>query len=278
MKSLFNPEMIKKAIGVLIILLLIKIFWFAVEIVYFPAEGHDHAEKREAKPLYYRIRLTPNEAPAPIVPKKPKKQSGTIRDIVLLGIYNAPDQVVVTIKYKGKTKVLGSGESVNGFILKSAGNNYAVFEKDGKSYRVLLHEKKSKKGSIRPTASATVPSSLPERESDGGIVDAGDRKIVDRALIEEFTANPEDIYKNIGIKEVKRNGKIEGFRITFVRRGSPFAKLGLRRGDVLIAVNGQELDSYKTAFDAYRGIDDAQGLTLKIKRRNKEMELEYEIN
>jgi len=279
MKHHFNPLMIKKAIGILIILLLIKILWFGVEVVFFPAQGVDHTEKKDAKPLYYRIKLTPNEAPAP-APKKSFKKVGSIRDITLLGIYNAPEQIVVTVKYKGKTKVIAKGESVNGFVLQSAGNSYAIFTKDGKEYKVTLNKSKSRAaGSIRTVAP---PSSRQVQavgtKAEGEIIDAGDHKIIDKSLLDHYSKNMNDIYKNIGIKEVKKGGKIEGFRVTFVKRGTPFAKLGLKRGDVLKALNGQELNSYKAAFDAYKSVNDTQGITLTIMRGNKEMELEYEIN
>ena len=281
MKPLFNPEMIKKLIGVLILLLLVKLLWFIVEVAFFPAQGVDHAENKRAKPLYYRIKLTPNEAPAPTV-KKPSRPVGSIRDIVLLGIYNAPDQVVVTIQYKGKTKVLGKGESVNGFVLQRAGNTYAVFTKNGKEYKVSLKHPKSASGGsgidTTPSHRSSGRTKEPENKVMGEIVDAGDHKIIDKSLLDHYTKNMDDIYKNIGIKEIKKGDKIEGFRVTFVKRGTPFAKLGLRRGDVLKAVNGQPLDSYKAAFDAYKNVGDTQGVTLTIKRGNKEMELEYEIN
>jgi general secretion pathway protein C len=52
----------------------------------------------------------------------------------------------------------------------------------------------------------------------------------------------------------------------------------MKAGDVLKAVNGQILDSYEAAFDTYKNINDAEGLTLTVQRGNKEMELEYEIN
>jgi general secretion pathway protein C len=280
MKPLFNPAMIKKLIGILILLLLIKLLWFVAELTFFPAQGVNHAENKRAKPLYYRIKLTPNQAPPPVV-KKPKKAVGSIKDIKLMGVYNASDQIVATVQYKGKTKVIGKGESVNGFILQSAGNTYVIFVKNGKEYKVSLRSSKEKMSGITHHASSSVSrknnAPSPQKE-EGEITDAGDHKIVDRSLLEHYTKNMDEIYKNIGIKEIKKGNKIEGFRITFVKRGTPFAKLGLKRGDVLKAVNGQILDSYEAAFDTYKNINDAEGLTLTVQRGNKEMELEYEIN
>ncbi len=277
MKPVFSPSVLKRIIGVLLLLVLVKLLWFVVEIAFFPAQGINHAEEKRAKPLYYRIRLTPNEVQPPRK-ETPAKPAGSIRDITLLGVYSATDVTVVTIRYKGKSKVLNKGESVNGFTLDRAGHDYAIFTKGGKEYKVVLqHTKAARSNAVRTVGHPSVPkavSSTPE----GEIVDAGDRKIIDHGLVEYFGKHMGEIEKNIGIREVKKGGSIEGFRVTFVKRGSPFAKLGLKRGDLLKAVNGEALTSYKVAFDIYKQVGDMQNMTLVIQRGNQEMELEYEVN
>ena len=280
MKPLFNPQMIKKLIGILVILLLVKLLWFSIEVAFTPVQGVNHTEERRVKPLYYRIKLTPNDAPVPPKRTKVVKQAGSIKEIKLLALYHAPDKTVVTVKYKGKSKVLAKGETVNGFVLEGAGSNFALFGKNGKVYKVTLLKPESSKGSA--TIQTVSPNSRSNQKStsavEGEVIDMGDHKIVDRSLVDHYIKNLDATYKNIGIKEVKKGDKLEGFRITFVKRGSPFEKLGVKRGDILKSVNGQELTSYSAAFEAYKHIDDTPNVTLTIQRGNKEMELEYEIN
>ena len=281
MKAHIDPSFVKKAIAVSVLLLLIKLLWFVVEIVWLPAKGVDHAEGKRVKALYYRIRLTPNESAAPKITKfKPVKESH-IRDIKLLAVYRASDETVVTVLYRGKAKVLAKGETVNGFQLEDAGSKFAIFTKNGKQYRVTLIS--SKQGAIKYK---TIPASKEAKQDDrdgeevdmDGVVDAGDHKIVDRSLIEHYTKDMKSIYKDIGIQEIRSGKQIDGFRVTYIKRGTPFSKLGLRRGDVLKSINGEALDSYNAAFEAYKNINDATSVTLTIERGKKEMELEYEIN
>ena len=280
MKPLFSSQMIKKIIGILIILLLVKLLWFSVEVAFTPVQGVNHTEERISKPLYYRIKLTPNDAPIPPKRTKVVKQAGNIKEIKLLGLYHAPEKTVVTVKYKGKSKVLVKGEAVNGFVLEDAGSNFALFRKNGKVYKVtLLKSKGSKKSATIQTVSPNNRSNQKSTSAvEGEVIDMGDHKIVDRSLVDHYIKNLDATYKNIGIKEIRKEGKIEGFRITFVKRGSPFAKLGVKRGDILKSVNGQELTSYNAAFEVYKHINDTPNITLTIQRGNKEMELEYEIN
>jgi general secretion pathway protein C len=87
-----------------------------------------------------------------------------------------------------------------------------------------------------------------------------------------------DIYKNIGVSEIKEGKDLKGFKINFVRKDSPFSKLGIRRNDVIKSINGQEITSYNAAFGVYKNIKDVDNLNMVIMRGKEEMELEYEIN
>ena len=284
MKHLFKSQMFKNILLVLVILLAVKLLWLVVELTWLSSTGIDHKEKVGGKSLYYRVKLSPNEAAVPTkVPDKPVKIAGSIKDITLKAIYNASDMTVVTIEYKRKTKILGRGDVINGFVLVGGGSNYATFTKDAKTYRVDLIKSKrasASSGSIRPSSKASSPR--PKRaesaaQVEGEIVDAGDHKIVDKSLVTHYSKNIKEIYKNIGIGETKVNGKTQ-FKITFVRRGSPFAKLGVKRGDIIKSLNGQEINSEAEAFQIIKNIDSIENITLGILRGKKEMELEYEIN
>jgi len=276
MKHLFKPQTLKWIVILLIVVLVVKLIWLAIEMTLLPTSGINQAEEVGGKSLYYRVNLSPNKASAP---KKTLKQVpvGSIKDIELLAVYNAEDTTVVTVIYKGKSKVLGRGEKINGFTLEGAGSNYATFSKNGKVYRVNLikGENGSTSGNGRSGISSRGKSSS---TVEGEIVDAGDHKIVDRSLLSHYAQNMDDIYKNIGITEVKEGNTLKGFKITFVKRGSPFAKLGVQRGDIIKSINGQEINSYNAAFNVYKNIGNVENLTLVILRGNKEMELEYEIN
>jgi len=283
MKHLFSLKRLKNLWLLAIVLLCVKLVWFVIAFLWLPVSGVDYMVEKERKPLYYRVKLNPNKAPPP--KKQTKKTvkrvvSGSIKDIILLGIYNASDMTVITVEHKKKTKVLSKGDEINGFTLDSAGSNFAIFTKATKSYKVKLFTKKRKNskstGTIKEVASPVkeTKSSKPE----GEIVDVGDHKIIDRTLLDHYGENVENVYKDIGIKDIKNGKDLKGFSISFIRRGSPFAKLGLKRGDVISSINGQKIDSYNAAFGIYKNIKDIENLSLVIKRGEEEMELEYEVN
>ncbi len=281
MKNLFKPEMIKGVISVLAFLLVIKLFWFTIQMTWLSTKDIDQAKEQSSKSLYYRVKLTPNNVNAPqeIVPTVAKKIAGSIKEITLLAIYNASDMSVITVEYRRKSKVLATGEIINGFTLEGAGNNFAMFSKDNKNYKVLLSKKGKSTSHISTVSKATSPPiKTKSKKILGEVTNEGSARIIDRSLLDYYANNMDDIYKNIGITEIKEGKDLSGFKVNFVRRNSPFAKLGIRRDDIIKSINGKEINSYNAAFSVYKNIKNIDNLSLVIIRGKEEMELEYEIN
>jgi len=273
--------MLKVLIGILTFLLVLKLVWFVVQITWLSALDIDQQEDQSSKSLYYRVKLTPNNIAAPqkVVHQTTKKIAGSIKEIKLLAIYNASDIAVVTVEYRHKSKVLGSGDIINGFTLEGAGSNFAMFSKNSKNYKVMLA--KNAKSTSTSSIVKTVPTPktrVKTKKPLGEVTNEGDIRIIDRSLLDHYADNMEEIYKNIGIAEIKKGKDLQGFKINFVRKDSPFAKLGIRRNDVVKSINGQEITSYNAAFGVYKNIKNVDNLSLVIMRGKEEMELEYEIN
>jgi general secretion pathway protein C len=283
MKQIFKPQFFKGLLSILVLLLIVKVLWFSVQVLFLPTSGTNHAEENTGDPLYYRVKLTPNQSKAPAKQKntiKRRSNGGSIDDIKLIALYHASDMTIATINYKGRSKVLERGESISGFVLEGGGQNFVTFSKGNKTYTVMLSKNnKTSKNTVtenKPTPSSTKKKSKPV-EDKGMISDSGNSKIIDRSLLDHYAKNMKEIYKNVGIAEVKNGDNLEGFRLTFVRKDSDFAKLGVKRNDVIKSINGQTITSYNAAFGVYKNIQKADTLTLTIQRGNEEMELEYEI-
>ncbi len=285
MKRLFKPENIKMLIIILSLMLLVKLGWFVVEMTFLSAQGVDYQKPSKAKALYYRTKFATQKLKQRHVVKA--KPLSDISSFKLLALYRSNDRIVITVSKKDKTSVLARGDAIDGYVLNDATAQEAIFLRGGKSYRLRLLE-----ASKDPQAKSSVKYVPAKRKKPkkknipdtpigapvGEITDADGLRVVDRTLLDHYSKDMKNIWKNIGIKELKENGSITGFKVNFVKRGSDFAKLGLKRGDVIKSINGQELNSYSGAFDIYKNIDTMDSLTLKIKRGKKEMELEYEIN
>jgi len=277
MKNFSDNKIFSTFLYLLTIIVIAKVIWFVVSLMFLPTEGKEHIEVTKIRNLYYRTKLA-NKLKAIKTVKVVKKAPtiGTMKGIKLLALYNSKEILVVTVEKNKKTKVLSKGEDIDGFKLSSAGSDYAIFKKGEKEFKLSLDKGKLKTTSfITP---ATPKKKKPKEEIKGGIIENEDgEKIVSRGLLSSYTKDIDKVWKDIGIGEHRVNGVLDGFKVNFVKKGSDFEKLGLKRGDILTSVNGQELNSYNAAFSFYKEMNDIENLTLSIKRNNQDMELEYEI-
>jgi type II secretory pathway component PulC len=101
--------------------------------------------------------------------------------------------------------------------------------------------------------------------------------IVRRSEIDDIITNPDSIFKNMGFKEVMKDGKLDGFRVLSINRNSPLAKLGIRTGDIIQSFNGIRLDNYSSILEIYNNVKSYTKVKLEVMRNNEKKEFEYEI-
>ena len=278
MKQIISPKLFSSLIFFLSIVLLVKIVWTTLSVLYLPSTGEEFNSKVKTKALYYRVRLSNNTVNIkPVIKKRPKKTIvSSMRGIKLIALYNASDTLVVTVEKNRKASVLSKGDTIDGFTLTSAGSDYAMFTKNGKEFKLTLNATK--------TIGSQITKSQPKKrtraiKSNSGheIKEQNGIKIVNRNLLTSYTSNPKKIWKDIGISESKLNGKLNGFKINYVKKGSDFEKLGLKRGDLLTAINAEKLDNLGAVMSLYGDINNIENLTLTVERNGKSEDIEYEI-
>lgn len=73
-----------------------------------------------------------------------------------------------------------------------------------------------------------------------------------------------------------KDGRVAGMKVLSVKPGSIISKLGIKRGDVLEKINGQELD-VKRGMALFSELKDQKTFSIDVLRGDKHTTLEYEI-
>jgi S1-C subfamily serine protease len=68
-----------------------------------------------------------------------------------------------------------------------------------------------------------------------------------------------------------------GVRVSSVLEGSPAAAAGLRQGDVLVAIDGEEIGDLRTYADVLRKHQPGDLVGIKIMRGNHELDVEAKL-
>lgn len=235
-----------------------------------PSEGVELAMQKNYKPKYQKIEFE-NMIRSPFGTQDKSTLHGAsnapnITSMALKGLYGKEKYGYIIVALKSspnKTSIIEVGEEFSGFTLLSIAPMSAIFTKAGKEYTLELEN--------TPTSGGVF------KHEDGAQTADASLKTVSREDIAMYSKNPQEIWRDISIVEVKNGEEIEGFRVTRVAKNSKIASLGLRNGDVIIKANNTQLKSYKDAIEIYNSIDKLEAVQIVVLRENQEVELVYEI-
>ena len=122
------------------------------------------------------------------------------------------------------------------------------------------------------------PGTSPSLPTEGGIRETSPgRFVIDRGYLESSLSNPNDVLTQARAVPNLVGGKILGFRIFAIRPGSVYQKLGIQNGDVVLRINGVELDSPAKALEFYGAISSAAEVAIDLERSGQKMSMNYTI-
>ena len=201
---------------------------------------------------------------------------------------NNPDwSFAAIVGNEGKTMLYRKGSNVDGsYVLAVRPSSVIVQPSGGGACELSMFGEEeasakalSVKSETRPsTASNDRNAGLTPEELGEGIEKISDTKFnIQRSLVDKVLASQGSIMKTARVIPHEENGRVVGVKLYGIRRTSLLGKLGIRNGDMLRTINGFDMTSPDTALEAYSRLRTADALTLAVKRQNKEVTIEYNI-
>ncbi len=270
-----NKKLLLIATRLLVLLLIAKVISLVVWW-YLPSEGVELNAKKSYLAKYQRVDFRNMLIKAKVETPKAKVDTVTtlsIDSLVLKGLYGSQFSGYAIVAKKSalkKTEIVAVGEEYAGYKLKEIAIDHVIFTKNAKDFILELQKSKSK-GKLNSSITR-VNNSVEEDNAEIS------EKVVTRSDIKYYSKNPSKIWKDIAIFPVKRNGRIEGFKVTRIKKGSKMAQLGLRKGDIMIRANNVKLTSFNDALKLYKNINKTDTIEIIVLRNNEEKEIIYEIH
>lgn len=98
-----------------------------------------------------------------------------------------------------------------------------------------------------------------------------------RSQIEDAMENINDLMGQIKIRPHFENGVPSGLAVSSIKSKSIFRKMGLRNGDVITGVDGQQIETVDDALKLYENMMSTSSVAVQLKRRGKEKNIQYNI-
>jgi general secretion pathway protein C len=184
-------------------------------------------------------------------------------------------------------RLVREGQTVSDLVVASIQRERIVLARGAAFECVDLGEKKGG-GRKGPTGGTDLgdPGAGADSGADGGNaskIKDGVKKSgansyeIDRSMLDEQLADLGKLGKQARVIPHYRDGKPQGFKIVGVRPGSLYSHIGVRSGDVLQSVNGEEISSPNKALELYERLKSSDNVTVDVERRGRKVTLEYQI-
>jgi general secretion pathway protein C len=248
--------------------------------------GPDEAPPPEASPVASRRRLSKGDLVDPFVQRSifDSTKVGATADGVAGGEVGASELRYVLIATMVAEPELFSSALIAKDDRESRSQGYGVGDTleggEGKIVRIeakkvwidrgtgeLEYIEMGAKGEAKPRPAAEPE---PSGEADGGITKEGDNKfIVERKLLEDAMANIDSLASKVRVVPHRgADGEVDGYRLSAIRRGSIFDKLGIKNGDIVHTVNGEKVTNVPQAFAAYMKVRKADTIKVELTRKD----------
>ncbi len=176
---------------------------------------------------------------------------------VLLGTAVGSESMAL-LSIGGKTLILKEGEEKMGVTLKRVFRREVILEIDGREVRVKIRK--------------FVPSDVSERRSPEKEVR------IPRRELERITEDPGIMFREIRLVPFVKNGRTKGFIFEWIKPGSLFHRVGLRRGDVLLSINNVAINSAEDAFRVLQILRNEPSFRVVILRNGQRKEISVRID
>lgn len=161
------------------------------------------------------------------------------------------------------------GDSIQNAIVKIIRRAKVVLQVDGRD-EVLAMEEIEQGG--RRSVSRSSPTPRSSRESI-----RTQRVSMRRSMINDAINDVTKLMTQVKIQPHMENGQPEGLAISNIKPNSIFRRMGLRNGDILKKVEGQDIRTVDDALRLYDSMKSADSVSVEVERRGSLRTIDYSI-
>jgi general secretion pathway protein C len=176
-----------------------------------------------------------------------------------------PKRGVAIISDGGPSKVYSVGDNVNGASLHSVYLDHVILNRAGVLETLLLP---------RLLASNNTRQGPPHRPGPDPRTTAAVDNI--RRMVQQDPSILDQVMRTVASYD-NVAGKLRGFRAYPGRNRAIFAKLGLKPGDLVTAINGQQLDDPQHSQEVFNTIQTSDSVNVTIERGGQKQDLSLNI-
>ena len=156
-------------------------------------------------------------------------------------------------------------------IVKEIHREKVILEVDG-AFEVLQMEE------IRGVAGRSNVARLKRDKKPEGSKTLGSKSIsLKRERIDEAVNDLGNLMKQVRIRPHYKDGQSDGLTLSGIRSNSIFSEMGFRNGDVIVGVDGKNIESVDDALSLYENLQSAENVQVQLRRRGRLQTIDYSV-
>jgi general secretion pathway protein C len=188
-----------------------------------------------------------------------------------------PDKAYAVIEdtQKREQNLYRVGDSIQAATLKAILREKVVLSVNGKDEILAMEDIKQDAGRSNSGARPAGAARPLARTGEGAV--RTQRVSLRRNMINEAMGDVSKLMTEIAIVPHMEDGQPAGLAMSKIKPNSIFRRMGLRNGDILKGVDGQEIRSVDDALKLYENLKEASSVNVQILRRGQQYNIDYNI-
>ena len=224
---------------------------------------------------------TKPEEVKPVEPPKQTECKGKLWGVVVHSD-DGSSYCIIEDLVSHKQELFRVGEETSGCgRVKQVEWERVVLDRDGRDEIMELAQPQGAPARPGPVV-ASVPAAAPapdQANTDPHIQQVSENEYnIDKSEVNAALDNMNQLFTQIRAVPHFDGGKSTGFRLFAIRQNSIFDKIGLRNGDIIQSINGNDLNDPANALALFQQLRDQNQLTVQIQRNKETKTVTYRIN
>lgn len=215
------------------------------------------------------LRVPAPESAASAAAARDQAQAGVNpADWTLLGAIRGDRSAALVLQEDGG-QLIFLNDSLKGWALAEVREESVVWTAGADRRETPLRRDKP-----APAPGKTVAEAPAAAQAEG----QSEKYTLGREEADKFLADPNAVLSQARFSPSLNGDKVDGFRVTSIKNESLFARMGMRNGDVLTAINGEQIDNPEKLLSVYSGLKSAQAVNLNVRRQGKVQSILVDIH
>ncbi|WP_064601570.1 type II secretion system protein GspC [Photobacterium sp. J15] len=208
---------------------------------------------------------------APVVKKEPVKQDAPVTrlNLTLVGVVasSSPQSSLAVITHRGKQNTYGINETIEGTraTLQAVFVDRVIIRNQGRDETLMLDGEEFKKSRKFTPLPPIKEVKRPTASSDLS------------RIKQEILEKPQSLFSYIRLSQVKRDGKLVGYRVNPGKERALFDSVGLKANDLAVSLNGNDLTDPTVMAKLWTELSQATDFTLTVEREGQLHDIYIEL-